>query len=800
MNFKSIVLLIVFELIILNTFSQNTLSGYVKDENTKEELVGVSIYISNLKTGTFTDNRGNYHLTNIKTGNYLISISYIGYKTIIKQININKDSTLNLFLIPSVKELNEIIVTSVARSTELKLSPIIVTTINRNAINQNIATNLIDGLKNIPGISQITSGAAISKPIIRGLGYNRVITLNNGIKQEGQQWGDEHGIEIDEYAVDRVEIVKGPGSLIYGSDGIAGVLNFLTNNSMPIGNIKTQFISNYQSNNNLIANSFSNKGNKNGFQWQARFSNKVAGNYQNAYDGKVLNSGFKETDGSLFLGINKKWGYSHIAVSSYNNTLNLIEGERDSLGRFVFMNSNGIITTAINKNFKGYAVGFPHQQINHLNSSINNYFILKKGTLNFDLGFQNNKRKEFGDPTRPNNINLFFDLYTFNYNLRYNLPKYKNWETTFGIGGMQQLNKNKGLEFLIPEYKVFDIGTFILTQKTFNKFVIAGGLRFDNRNMSSKKLILDSMQKPSQVITINSIQKFNSFVNNYNGFSGSLGVSYLITNTSTIKLNFSRGFRAPSVVELTSNGKHEGSFKYEIGNSNLKSEFSHQVDLAYFYDSEHITFELTPFINYITNYIYIKKLNGVTSYDSIVDLTDPVPAFKYTSGNAMLYGGEIYFDLHPHPQDWLHIENSFSFVQGSQINQTDSTKYLPFIPAPKYRSEIKAELKKPIKSISNAFIKFGVNYYFKQNKIYNAFGTETLTPAYTLLNAGIGATFNAFNRNDFFSIFINGDNLADVAYQNHLSKLKYLPVNQQTGRVGVYNMGRNFSVKLLLNI
>ena len=124
-------------------------------------------------------------------------------------------------------ELAEVIVTGVTRSTELKLSPIIVKSIDRSNFNQNIASNLIDALKNIPGVSQITSGASISKPVIRGLGYNRVITLDDGIRQEGQQWGDEHGIEMDEYAIDRVEIVKGPGSLIYGSDGIAGVLNFL---------------------------------------------------------------------------------------------------------------------------------------------------------------------------------------------------------------------------------------------------------------------------------------------------------------------------------------------------------------------------------------------------------------------------------------------------------------------------------------------------------------------------------------------------------------------------------------------
>ena len=154
-------------------------------------------------------------------------------------------------------------------------------------------------------MNQITSGAAISKPVIRGLGYNRVITLVDGIKQEGQQWGGEHGIEIDEFSVGKVEIVKGPGSLMYGSDGIAGVLNFISPKVAANGKIENQLITNYQTNNNLIATSFSNKGNKNGFVWEGRLTNKLAGNYENKYDGKVLNSGFKELDGNLMLGINK---------------------------------------------------------------------------------------------------------------------------------------------------------------------------------------------------------------------------------------------------------------------------------------------------------------------------------------------------------------------------------------------------------------------------------------------------------------------------------------------------------------
>lgn len=799
MYLKKFISILIIVFLSPTLFAQNKIIGNLKDQNSHENLTGVSIYITDLKTGTSTDLNGNYQIKNLKSGTYLLDISLSGYKSIINQVNITKDTVIDFFLTSAINELNEIIVTGVSRSTELKLNPIIIKTIDRNTLNQNSATNLIDGLKNTPGINQITSGAAISKPIIRGLGYNRVITLNNGIRQEGQQWGDEHGIEIDEYAVDRIEIVKGPGSLMYGSDGIAGVLNFLAPKAPFIGELKTQLISNYQNNNNLIGYSLSNAGNKNGFQWLGRFSNKMAGDYKNTFDGKVYNSGFNEINGSLFLGINKNWGHSHLTISTFNQLLNLVEGERDNLGKFIYVNSSGDTSKATGNDLDGYKIGFPHQEVNHLRVSSNNYFILKKGTINADLGLQNNKRKEFGDPTNPNDIALFFDLNTFNYNIRYNIETLKGWETSLGLGGMQQSNTNKGLEYLIPTYNFLDIGAFVFTQKTYKKLTVAGGLRFDNRYMNSKELYLDTLGSLILMPDKNSVLKFSSFIKNYSGVSGSLGLSYQINKASTIKFNISRGFRAPNISELASNGRHEGTFRYEIGNSNLKSEISHQVDIAYFLNSDHVSIEITPFINFIDNYIYSERLKGLKGNDSIPDPADPAPAFNFTSGNATLLGGEIYFDIHPHPFDWLHLENSFSFVQATQSNQPDSSKYLPFIPAPKYRGEIKAEFKNVSRILSNAYVKFAIDYFLEQDKFFSAFATERGNPAYTLLSFGFGANIKAFNRKDFMSLYISGENLADVAYQSHLSRLKYAPENYASKRVGVFNMGRNVSVKLVLN-
>ncbi len=796
--------LLVWGIAIQPVYAQNKLTGSITDSRTQELLPGVNIYIPDLKTGTISQPDGTFEIINIPNGNFLFEVHLIGFKKEVYRISIYHDTTLNFVLEESVSELNDVVITGVSRTTELKKSPLIIQPVEMKTLRENSSTNLIDALKNVPGIDQITTGAGISKPTIRGLGYNRVISLYNGIRQEGQQWGDEHGLEIDQYAIERIEIIKGPGSLMYGSDGIAGVLHFMSPQAPPAGEVRTQLISNYQSNNNLIGYSLSHAGNKNGWQWEGRFSHKLASNYQNRYDGKVHNSGFKELNANGMVGIQKKWGYSHLHFSTFNTTLNMVEGERDSLDHFLYQKPDGqggiLEVSAGTDDLKGYATGFPHQEVNHLRVSSHNYILLNKGTLNLDIGYQNNKRKEFGEVLEPDAKELFFDLNTVNYNLKYNLQAIKGWETSVGINGMYQSNTNKGEEFLIPEYSFFDIGGFVFSQKTIRKLTLAGGLRVDSRSLQTTALYLDSLEHPMDEPNAHTETKFEALSRHYSSVSGSLGVSYQATQKSTVKFNVSRGFRAPNVAELTSNGRHEGSFRYEYGSAILNPEISHQIDLAYFLNTTHITFELTPFANFISNYIFSEKMAANNGGDSIPDPSDPAPAFQFTQGNATLLGAEVFLDIHPHPYDWLHIENTFSYVQAKQSNQPDSATYLPFIPAPKYRGEIKAIFDKVGKSMHHFYVKFGITHYFDQNNVFSAYGTETATSGYTLLNAGIGTQIKMNGKTDFLILYLSAENLTDLGYQSHLNRLKYAPTNPLTGRAGVFNMGRNFSLKMILNI
>jgi iron complex outermembrane recepter protein len=795
--------IILFLLIgILQGFSQNSLTGKITDKITGEPMVGASIYIAELKKGDVTDMDGNYRINNLSSSRILVQVNSLGYKTIIETIDLSQNTTRDFVMEVSIKEVNEVVVTGLSSAAEKNRTPTPISVIGKTQLLQASSTNIIDAIATQPGISQVSTGTGISKPVIRGLGYNRVVVVNDGIRQEGQQWGDEHGIEIDEFGVERVEILKGPASLAYGSDAMAGVINMISAPTIPDGFISGNVLGTYQSNNGQYGYSANIAGNVKGFIWDLRYSGKQAHAYQNKHDNYVYGSAFKENTFGGILGVNKTWGYSHLHFSTYHLVPEIVEGDRDSAsGKFIreialddSTSSEEIVPSGV---LRSYAIGIPHQDILHNKAVLNSNIIIGNGYLKTIFGFQQNERKEFGDIMAPNDYGLFFLLRTINYDVRYLFHEKNNWSLSTGLNGMHQSSANKGAEFLVPQYSLLDAGLFFTVKKSIEKFDISGGIRFDTRNISSEELLLDTLGIPTTENDPYHEHKFKEFTSRFSSVSGSIGAAYKLSESAFTKLNVSRGFRAPNIAELGANGEHEGTARYEIGDPNLKAEYSLQLDYSLGVNTEHLSAQADLFYNSISNFIYTSKLNSVGGGDSIVDPADPIQTFKFRQGNANLFGGEATLDLHPHPLDWLHFESTFSYVQSVQENATDSTKYLPFTPAPKFTSELRANAKKIGKALGNAYIKCGIEHYFVQDKFYSAFGTETKTPSYTLLNIGVGTDF--FNKGKTVcSLFINVNNLTDEAYQNHLSRLKYAAENFKTGRRGVYNMGRNISLKLIV--
>lgn len=783
------------------SLAQYALEGKVIDAYSEQPVIGASVYLPDLKKGAITNQQGIFRIDNVSRGKFLLQIKSIGYASLVRQIDVRGSMQITLSLSSSITELNEVVISGVSHSTELKKNPIPVVTVPAEALLKNHAFNIIDNITRKPGVDQISTGSAISKPVVRGLSFNRVITLYDGVRQEGQQWGEEHGVEIDEFSVERVEIIKGAGSLMYGSDGIGGVINFLPADPVHEGVVEGQWQSNYQSNNGLISNSLSNSGNIKGLYWAARISQKLARAYQNKYDGRVLNSGFRENDFSLVAGLNKSWGYTQFSAMSFNQNVGMVEGERDSNGKFLLpTNVNGAeeMVTATDEQLKSYTLYTPNQGIRHLRfaNSTNIFWNNVRSQLN--VGYQNNKRKEFGNVLDENEEELFFDLHTVNYSAIVYLPETNAWNFSIGTSGMWQRSVNRGEEFLIPEYDLRDWGAVVFAKKNFSKLDVAAGLRFDHRGLSISSLHLDEEGRPTR--NSSAFQKFAAADLAFFNYSATAGATYQFTDIFSLKINASRGFRAPNISELASNGSHEGSLRYEYGNYALKPETSFQADVALLFNAPHLSLEASVFSNIINNYIYVEKLLSKDGSDSIPDIEDPVPAYRYTQGKALVTGGELLLDIHPHPLDWLHFENGLSVVYSQNKSaDNDTAKHLPFTPAPRLQSELRADVKR-WKKFSALFFKIQHQWYGAQNRVFLENGTETETASYSLWNTGLGLDLNKRSQGKLLSFYFSVNNIFSTAYQHHLSRLKYAPENPITGRAGVFNIGRNFSFRIIVPI
>ena len=678
--------------------------------------------------------------------------------------------------------LNEITVTGVTGDTKLKHATAPVSIVTPQILKATAATNIIDAISHQPGVSELTTGGSISKPIIRGLGYNRVVVMSEGVRQEGQQWGDEHGVEVDGSSVYSVEILKGPASLMYGSDAMAGVVILHAQPTLPEGEIHANVSTEYQTYNGLFNYNLSIAGNQKGFVWDAHYSDKMAHAYKNKYDGYVPGSQFRERAGRLMLGTNQSWGHSRLIWTAYHLTPSIVEGERDPETGELECNSDDV---------KTYSKALPFQQVKHYKLVWDNSLNLSSGYLKTIIGYQQNRRQEFEESA--DEYGIFLKLHTLTYDLRYVTNENNGWKFSTGIGGMYQKSVNEGEEYLIPDSRLFDFGIYATVTKTLGeKWTLNGGVRYDHRRLHGYELIEDGDLR------------FTDFIRRFNGLTGSVGAVCNINEHFNLRLNLARGFRTPNISELASNGVHEGSLRYEIGNQNLKAEYSLQADLGLDFNSNYVSAQLALFANRIDNYIFTHRVLEVIDPDYLT--------YAYTQGDARLLGFEAGIDFHPIHS--IHFSNTFSYVNAQQLHASDDTKYLPFTPAPHWTSELKWELfhhshntvnhhhtsdaahRSPL---NNLYFAVGLDCYMKQSNIYSADDTETETPGYALLSLSAGTDIQVKGKK-IAELYITADNLLDKAYQNHLSRLKYTDINVVTGRQGVFNMGRNITFKLVIPI
>lgn len=810
-----------FSLISLPVFAQNrVVRGRVLSERIPVEFA--TVVVAGTHAGATTNEKGAYLITTAPSSAFELVTSVIGYTTVRNSIPAGNDTvSLVIKLERTPSKLNEIVVTGMARGTELRKSPIPIVALSRKEMETNINNNIIDAIaQGVAGVNAVTTGPNISKPFIRGLGYNRVLCMYDGLRQEGQQWGDEHGIELDQYGVERAEVVKGPASLIYGSDALAGVINMIPYFPKGMdGKLKGDAVVDYHTNNGMIGASLGMGYKKGDWGFQFRASQKMAHDYQNKVDGLVYNTGFKEYNIAATAGVEKKWGKSLLSATLYDNWQEIPDGSRDSLTRRFTMQTQEAVNDNIkhrpvvtDADLRSYNIAALHQRIQHYRIYTHNSFDLgNAGELQATLGFQQSVRREYNHPTMPNQPGLNVVLNTYNYDVKYNAPLWRGYAASVGVNGMYQNNLHgAATDFPIPGYDLLDMGVFMYAKKFVGRLDISGGLRYDLRNVNWNDFYVVynqstgfTEQAKSGAVAGASLQ-FPSFSRQYSGVSGSVGATYNCTDKIVVKANVARGYRAPNITESGSNGLDPGAHIVYMGNRNFDPEFALQEDLGLISSFKDLDVSVEVFNNNIDNFIYMGKLYDASGAPVVIAPGNIT--YQFQQSRAQLYGGEVSINMHPAATPWLKWDNSIAYVEGLNRNNTmiaqygNAARYLPFVPPLQVKSEVKAVVKNRVGCVSGMYFRVSMAYNAAQNHYYGVDNTETPTNAYTLLGAGCGATINKKNGNELFKVFFQAENITDVAYQSNMNRLKYFEYYNATpnGKSGIYNMGRNLSVKVVV--
>jgi iron complex outermembrane recepter protein len=763
---KTIIILIFSIAVSQIVIAQNTLNGKITSKNTNEKLSGASVYVPELNKGTSANANGEYSISGFGKGDFKIQVSFMGYQTKIETVsfsgnNISRDIQLEVESI----ELNEVVISG-AFTTSQDESPQEIDVIKKSEMQQTGASTVMEVLTTVPGVNAITTGQYVSRPVIRGMSGNRILTVVDGVRFETQQWDDEHGIGVNEVGMDRIEIIKGPASLLYGSEAMGGVVHFIEEQPAAIGHTIGNFNASISSNNLALFGGLDVKGATDKYNWSINTIGKMLPDYYfSGYDFRAPNTRLNEFGGRGNFGINRKWGSTSLTYQFNQAYYGILDGKD------IVKNPDGSIVnkdTAEADMFPS-EIEAPYHSV--MDNKISSKTILLAGASRFHitLGYQNNHRAEYEDNGTKEGYNYVdMTLQSATYDLKWYVPTWKRFSTIIGVQGMYQTNSNssEAKTVLVPDATINDMGFVALTKFNLKRFNLTAGVRYDSRDLSTVGIVRDS--------TIN----MPGLSRSYGNVSGSIGANYNIEDRFLIRANFSTGYRTPNLNELMSDGVKLESQHYEIGNINFVKEQNNEIDVSANFNSKHFSIEIAGYLNNITNYIYIAPTG-----DSVISNLSgsKVPEYKYQQANAQVSGGEAGIDIHPSVISWAHLE-----VKGSTLTaiRTADKSYLPMMPADKIYSTLIFNFKE-YKNFKNVFIRIGTVTTFDQNKVA---ANEQNTPGYTLLNASIGATRKIWKFNKI-DIILAVNNALDKVYMDHMSRLRTW---------GISNPGRN--IVLSLNI
>ncbi len=643
--------------------------------------------------------------------------------------------------------------------------------VSRDYLQQNFSGSLMQSLQGIPGVKAMSIGSGQSKPTIRGLGFNRMVVAEDGIKHEGQQWGDDHGLEIDQFAVDRVEVIKGPAALLYGSDAIGGVICLYTNH-IPTDSVSGAVQVFGRSNNGQLGASAKIGLRRSSFFFRANITAINYGDYKipadsilyysyyiKLKDSRLRNTAGLERDGSLMVG-----------YAGYNFHTDLRVSDSYSKSGF-FANAHGLEVrlSDIDYDHSTRDIDLPHQWVNHLKVLSHSSWRNDVVSVDASLAYQQNRREECSEPvshgympTPSDEMERHFDksTYTANIGLKMSLGRHS---LSGGSNAEYQHNRRSGWGFIIPDFETGSLGAYLLDKyEPSNNLKLNAGLRFDHAQTHIHSYN-DWYLTP---VGADSVYKQRSadIDLTFSNLTWSVGAVYS-AGAWLMKANVGKSFRIPIPKELGADGINYHIFRYERGNAELNPEVSYQLDLSIYRSGKLLTVQVEPYLNYFPNYIY---LNPTAQYEEGLQL------YHYTQAEVLRYGVECQADY----KITRHFEAELKgeYLYAEQLSGAKKGYTLPF--STPWSAD--AGLKYSHKRHGEGSIGLNVHLVGKQDNIVPP---EKPTDGYWTLNLTANHRFRLTGSS--INVSLHADNLLNKRYYDHTSYYRLIDVPEA---------GRNFAV------
>lgn len=736
---KALFIALAWCMLVTRAYSLGNITGKVIDSTTGQALPGATIYIHEFEKGVATNHNGTFSFEIIPSNEIILEVSFLGYET--KIVTVHSSTEIIISLKPTLIETPEVVV-SASNFASQHENAVKIDALNYSTLKASASPSFIEVMASVPGVDLISKGNGIGKPVIRGLSNSNILMLNNGIKMENYQFSEDHPYVIDDSGIDRVEIIKGPASLLYGSEAIGGLINVLPEHPASIGQTTGDFaIQGFSASKGYVITG-GVKSSKQKLSWGIRAGLKNHRDYLDGNGNYVPNSRFSQQSAKSFINWNTNAGYYKISYE-YNH---LIPGI-----------SNAASVQLVNSNEYLKTIWFQDLS-NHLLLSKNTFFV-NKTKFNVNVSWQKNHRVLNTD--EKNVVNMQLD--NLNFELKTWLPSGKNNDIIVGLQSAKRWNKNNDAHIrVLPNYSINELAIIGLYQlRLMQKLSIQAGLRFDYRTLyvpEQEKASHSHDEALSDSIDVSVITPKLNF--NYKNFSSSVGTTYELIPELLFRVNIASAFRPPNIAELTQDGMH--GIRYEKGNTKLKSQRNYEADFSTHYHTVNFSADIAVFYNYIYNYIFLAPTN---------DFNESYRIYEYGQTNSRLYGSEL--NLRYHIFKWAEITGQFSTTRGLQADNS----YLPFLPHDKVKFALNFE-KENIGFLSRSYLNLSLLHALSQNRP-SVF--ETPSAAYSILNLGIGSTIQIHKK--LVQITINGNNLLNKAYFDHLSTLK---------EIGFYNTGINF--------